>query len=105
MIRRPPRSTLFPYTTLFRSQPYRLERITSFLNSSPTSQNSSPSSLCLKNFQACNGKIALGSGGIFGVGLGASGEKWGYVPQDTRDFIFAILREALWLGWALFLVA
>src|SRR6202000_2646075 len=45
----------------------------------------------------CNGKIALGSGGFFVVGLGAGGEKWGYVPEDTSDFIFAIIGEELGL--------
>ena len=40
---------------------------------------------------------AVGSGGLFGVGLGASRQKWGYVPNDTTDFIFAILGEELGL--------
>ena len=40
----------------------------------------------------------MGSGGWFGVGLGASRQKWGYVPNDTTDFIFAILGEELGPG-------
>jgi cell division protein FtsW len=49
------------------------------------------------NWQGIHGKYALGSGGIFGVGLGASREKWGYVPESTSDFIFAIIGEELGL--------
>ncbi len=39
----------------------------------------------------------MGSGGRFGVGLGASTQKWGWVPDDTTDFIFAIIGEELGL--------
>jgi cell division protein FtsW len=82
---------------LMVASPYRLDRIMSFLNSSPNSPSSGSSSLCSSNFQGCNGKIALGSGGLFGVGLGAGGAKWGWVPEDWSDFIFAIIGEELGL--------
>ena len=49
------------------------------------------------NMQNIQGKYAIGSGGIFGVGLGASREKWGWVPESTSDFIFAIIGEELGL--------
>jgi cell division protein FtsW len=49
------------------------------------------------NWQSTQGKYALGSGGIFGVGLGAGRQKWGYVPESTSDFIFAIIGEELGL--------
>jgi cell division protein FtsW len=39
----------------------------------------------------------MGSGGLFGVGLGASRQKWSYVPNAHTDFIFAILGEELGL--------
>jgi cell division protein FtsW len=39
----------------------------------------------------------LGSGGWFGVGLGASRQKWAYVPNAHTDFIFAILGEEMGL--------
>ena len=47
--------------------------------------------------RASRASTRVGSGGIFGVGLGASGEKWGYVPESTTDFIFAIIGEELGL--------
>jgi cell division protein FtsW len=49
------------------------------------------------DMQSIQGKWAVGSGGWFGVGLGASREKWGWVPDDTTDFIFAIIGEELGL--------
>jgi cell division protein FtsW len=49
------------------------------------------------NMQPIQGRWALGSGGVFGIGLGASRAKWGYVPEDTTDFIFAIIGEELGL--------
>ena len=49
------------------------------------------------NWQSIQGRYALGSGGIFGVGLGASRQKWGYVPESTSDFIFATIGEELGL--------
>jgi cell division protein FtsW len=47
--------------------------------------------------QPIQGKFALGSGGLFGLGLGASKEQWGYLPEDSSDFIFAIIGEELGL--------
>ena len=68
---------------------YRLKRLTGFVN--PQGGPTGP------NMQGIQGKYAVGSGGLFGVGLGASGEKWGYVPESTSDFIFAIIGEELGL--------
>src|SRR5579875_561126 len=68
---------------------YRLRRLTGFLN--PAGGPMGP------NQQGIQGKYAVGSGGLFGVGLGASREKWGYVPESTSDFIFAIIGEELGL--------
>ncbi|HUC58862.1 MAG TPA: putative lipid II flippase FtsW [Streptosporangiaceae bacterium] len=45
------------------------------------------------NQQAIQGQTALGSGQLFGVGLGHSREKWGWVPNASTDFIFSILGE------------
>lgn len=48
-------------------------------------------------WQAVHGKFALASGGIWGVGLGGSREKWSYLPEAHNDFIFAIIGEELGL--------
>jgi cell division protein FtsW len=69
--------------------PYRWHRLSSFVN--PVGGPTGP------NMQAIQGRWALGSGGLFGVGLGASREKWGWLPASSTDFIFAILGEELGL--------
>ncbi len=68
---------------------YRLERITGFFNCQAQSSTS-----C---WQTIQGKYAVGSGGWFGVGLGAGKLKWGWVPNAPTDFIFAIIGEELGL--------
>jgi cell division protein FtsW len=68
---------------------YRFHRLTLFLH-----PQGGPNGVDMQSIQ---GKWAVGSGGLFGVGLGASRQKWGYVPNDTTDFIFAILGEELGL--------
>ena len=77
---------------LMIAEPYRLQRLLEFMSNSPA--NSNPVG---QNQQSIQGKLALGSGGIFGVGLGASTEKWGWLPESTSDFIFAIVGEELGL--------
>jgi len=68
---------------------YRRARLFSFLN---------PFKDPLKaGYQSVQSLIAIGSGGISGVGLGASRQKWLYVPNAHTDFIFAILGEELGL--------
>jgi cell division protein FtsW len=56
-------------------------------------------------FQLIQGMIAFGSGGWTGVGLGASRQKWDYLPNAHSDFIFAIIGEELGLLGALFVIA
>ena len=68
---------------------YRFDRLMAFLN--PQGGPTGP------DMQSIQGKRAVGSGGWFGVGLGASRQKWGWVPDDTTDFIFAIIGEELGL--------
>jgi len=70
---------------------YGSARISDYLN--PQS-NSNPVGT---NQQSIQGKWALGSGGLFGVGLGASKEQWGWLPESSSDFVFAIIGEELGL--------
>jgi cell division protein FtsW len=64
---------------------YRASRMTSFLN--PYADRSGD------GYQVIQGYYALGNGGIFGVGLGASRARWFYLPNAHTDFIFAIIGE------------
>jgi cell division protein FtsW len=49
---------------------------------------------CLNaGYQMCQGLVGLGSGGLFGVGLGASRQKYHFLPNPETDFIFAIVGE------------
>jgi cell division protein FtsW len=68
---------------------YRLNRITGFLHPQANSLT--------VGWQTLEGKTAVGSGGWFGVGLGAGKMKWGWVPESTTDFIFAVIGEELGL--------
>jgi len=68
---------------------YRSQRLSEFLHPQGNPMGADQ--------QPIQGKWAVGSGGWFGVGLGASKQKWGYVPNDTTDYIFAILGEELGL--------
>jgi cell division protein FtsW len=83
----------FAMAILIVTHGWRIERITGFLN--PQAQS------LTVNWQSTQGKYAIGSGGWFGVGLGAGKAKWGWVPNSTTDFIFAILGEELGLAGTL----
>lgn len=56
-------------------------------------------------YQITNAEIAFGSGGLFGVGLGRSLQKYGFLPENHTDMIFAMVGEELGLVGTLFLVA
>jgi cell division protein FtsW len=67
------------------STSYRRERLATFLN---------PTQDCLSTgYQACQALIAVGSGGMFGLGLGQSVQAFGYLPEAENDSIFAIYAE------------
>jgi cell division protein FtsW len=70
-------------------EPYRMQRLTGFLHPS-----GDPSAA---GYQAVQAKIALGSGGFFGVGLGASLQKAFYLPEAHTDMIAAVIGEELGL--------
>ncbi len=77
--------------------PYRLERVTSFLD-----PNADPLGV---GYHAHQSLVALGTGGWFGVGLGASRARWSFLPNAHSDFIFAIIGEETGLAGALAVVA
>lgn len=72
---------------------FRLERILAWLD--PEAYASG------KGFQTLQGLYAIGSGGIFGKGLGQSMQKLGYLPEQQNDMIFAIICEELGLFGAI----
>ena len=55
-------------------------------------------------YQVCNGFIAMNNGGLFGVGLGNSTQKYLYLPESHTDFIFPIIVEELGLVTGVFIV-
>lgn len=67
--------------------PKRWGRIISFLNPFADTQ--------AKGYQVVQGLYAIGSGGIFGLGLGQSVQKYSYLPEPYNDFIFSIICEEL----------
>ncbi len=69
------------------AQPYQRARLTAFLD--PWASKSTA------GFQAVQGQIALGSGGLVGVGLGKSVQKIYYLPEAQTDFILAVIGEEL----------
>lgn len=73
--------------------PYRRERLLSFLNPGAHSSGS--------GYQVLQSLIGLGSGGVFGVGLGNGSEKWGYLPNAHTDFIFSVVGQELGMLGAL----
>jgi len=72
---------------LIKIAPYRANRLTTFLNF-----NNSPDSFSYHVKQIL---IAFGSGGLTGVGIGNSLQKYAYLPENTTDSIFAIIGEEL----------
>ncbi len=68
-------------------EPYRRARLTSFIDPWADAGGA--------GFQSVQGQIAVGSGGLFGVGLGQSVQKVFYLPEAHTDFILAVLGEEL----------
>lgn len=78
--------------------PYQRERLLSFLDPWKDPRG--------KGFQIIQSLLSLGSGGLTGVGLGASRQKYSYLPQQFTDFIYAIIGEELgWIGAVGILIA
>ncbi len=70
-------------------EPYRMARLTAFLNPGADAAGA--------GFQAAQAKIALGSGGLFGVGIGNGVQKAFYLPEAHTDMISAVIGEELGL--------
>ena len=68
-------------------KPYARARLTSFIDPWAHASGS--------GFQAVQGQIAIGSGGLFGVGPGQSVQKIFYLPEAQTDFILAVIAEEL----------
>jgi cell division protein FtsW len=79
------------------SSAYKRARILAFLDPWKDPQNT--------GFHIVQSLLALGSGGLLGLGLGASRQKFFYLPEQYTDFIFAILGEELGLLGALGVIA
>ncbi len=83
---------------LILSSSYRMDRLTSLLNVTGDTQDTS--------YHAWQVLIALGSGGLFGTGLGQSRQKYGFLPEVAGDSIFAIIAEELgFIGGAILVLA
>ena len=82
-------ATLAIAVSMIYAQPDRLERVQGYLDPLGRYWDS--------GWQASHGLFGLGTGGLVGVGLGASREKWGDLPAAHTDFIFAVIGEELGL--------
>jgi cell division protein FtsW len=86
-----------PLMYLIRNTPYQWNRIITWFD--PWKD---PVGL---GYQITNAEIAFGSGGFFGVGLGRSLQKFGYLPETYTDMIFALIGEELGLFGTLLLMS
>ena len=78
------------------ADPYRRDRILSFLDPSAHRSGS--------GYQVWQSLVGLGSGHLFGLGLGGGRQKWGILPNAHTDFIFSVVGEELGLVGAVLLL-
>jgi cell division protein FtsW len=78
-------------------EPYSVRRLTSFLHPN--------ANLATSGYQLLQSRIGLGAGGLTGLGLDHSREKWGLLPNPHTDFIFTIIGEELGLIGTLSVIA
>lgn len=76
---------LIGVVVVISATPYRRERLKTFLNPAADCQTT--------GYQTCQALIAVGSGGVFGLGLARSVQAYGYLPEAANDSIFAIYAE------------
>jgi cell division protein FtsW len=79
------------------SSSYRRARLMSFIDPSAHGTNS--------GYQVLQSLIGLGSGHVFGTGVGGGQAQWGYLPNAHTDFIFSVIGEQLGIVGALFVLA
>jgi cell division protein FtsW len=79
---------LIAFYVLVYQVDYRWDRVTAFLHDNGNEQSAT-------SYQANQSMMALGAGGMFGCGLGLGTVKLGHLPEDTTDFVFAIIGEEL----------
>lgn len=77
-------------------EPYRMKRFTTFLNPFADTLGD--------GWQVVQSLYAIGSGGLFGLGLGQSRQKFLYIPEPHNDFIFSIICEELGFVGAVFTI-
>ncbi|MEG0772943.1 stage V sporulation protein E [Clostridium sp.] len=77
-------------------EPYRMRRITGFLDPWSDSQAT--------GYQLVQSLLALGSGGLTGVGIGQSRQKCFYIPEPHNDFIFSVIGEELGFIGCIFII-
>lgn len=76
---------------LIVTQPYRMRRLTSFL--APFAEENYKT----VSWQPAHSLLGMATGGLFGVGLGGSRQKWGNLPEAHTDFIYSVIGEELGL--------
>jgi len=86
----PPAAIAFGCAAYF--SPYRMQRLVTFLNPYADPQEG--------GYHIIQSLTAIAGGGVFGRGLGHGLQKFGYLPEDTTDFLFAIVCEELGLAGA-----
>lgn len=85
------------FVGLIAAAPYRLQRITAFLDPWQDPLGA--------GYQSIQSLYAIGPGGLVGLGLGMSRQKYNYLPEPQTDFIFSILAEELgFIGGSLLIV-
>ena len=87
---------LLGFILLISFRPYMMERIETFFNSEHDKRGSS--------WQLNQSLIAVGSGGVFGRGLGQSVQKFNYLPEPIGDSVFAVLAEELGFAGVVILI-
>lgn len=94
LIMLPPAGLAFAAAVI--AQPYRWQRITSFMHPYADPQG--------KGYHMIQSMLAIANGEVFGRGLGHGLQKFDYLPEDTTDFLFAIICEELGLFGAVLVV-